>query len=268
MHYITDNYCWFFVDCLEGVERQTCLWRAEIPLGSLCLYMPDPRDMLNRIGTLGRIDDLTRSIFAHGGYLAQQSEEGEAWFLSLVAHGTADVLNNEICLERERREGVGCVIYDATLRAFRAARGECQTLDSEQTTRLNAVRHVWALAYTITEPPRFRLVATDIQWSSMFMRRGPISFDFRPTGNWMDNPVMELPEEEQELPWRIVTIFPPEAARLFSDYGAIARTDPFRFEGVKRLIAHAADLGLRHHPRPSELSAPALPCPVPSLPTP
>lgn len=268
MHYMTNNHCWFFVDCRLGEsEWQTCLWRAEIPLGTLCLYMQDPRDMLEQIRVGGEIDDLRRSIFAHDKYLAQQDEECEARFLGLIDQEIADVLNNEICLCRERPEGVGRVIYDAVLRAFKAGRGQWQELSLEDVRLLKEhARHLWALAHTTsTEPPRFRLVAADLFWSSMFIRRGDMGrFDFCPAENWTNSPVMELEDEERELSWSLATIFPHDAARLFSDLGAIARTDPFRFESVKRLIAHAADLGLRHRPEPNEVLHIADCSPVPS----
>mgnify|MGYP001612079027 FL=1 len=135
MHYMTNYFEWYFVDrYLADGTRCSSLWRSEVPLGDLCLYMPDPSTLFTQVDEDGNLDGNARQLLSCGEFLQEEQSDKTipARFLDMIDLKLADVLHNEVCLDGERTDGVGRLMYAAILRAFQAARGELPCLSEEE----------------------------------------------------------------------------------------------------------------------------------------
>ncbi len=196
---------------------------------------------------------------------------GTVTALAVLDHGMARVLCNEIALDAETGTHNGDELYRAVLRTFCAVLGENHEPIPQEGIEelLQSDRYVWGLAGSPGEPPMFKLVGVDrffqVVYPTVLELKQPqpcITFDF--TSDLGTDQVMELTSQERLKPWGLLSIFPSSIGNLISAWGAIAQCgDPYRFEALKVLIAHAAALGWQSRPTREELAP--IPLPDPSL---
>jgi hypothetical protein len=189
-------------------------------------------------------------------YRDEHSRFGTLIPLCFLGHDEARVLCNELCVDACLEEGnVGDRIYRAVLLAFctTLGLGRCVTSKDEVQHVLEEERHVWALAGSPSSPdspPKFKLVAIDRFFETVYVtkwdyetHKHQVTFDFAADASSISC-VMELDDAERKRPWEVLNFFPADMGALMSALGAVAQCgDPFRFEALKRLIGHAADLG-------------------------
>ena len=126
MHFLTNYFLWYFVErFFTDGRKKSSLWRSETHIGDLALYMPFPDDLLKRVDEAGNICANSRAILKLGRFLPEQEDMTiPARFFDCLDSKLCDVLNNEMCFDGNSPDGVGRLIYEATLRAFQASRGE------------------------------------------------------------------------------------------------------------------------------------------------
>lgn len=258
-HFLTDYFAWLFVLRSDPeVEPKVELWRVEEPRGDLTLYMSSPEQTVSRALKEGR--PLTRSehtvLTTIGPYSRVHARWGNIIPLCFLDRDEARVLCNELCVDRCLERGdIGDRIYRAALQAFCTTLGVGQRAMTQDEVQgiLERERHIWALAGSPgspVSPPKFKLVAVDRFFEVVYVwkwdyevTKHRATFDF--TGDELHTSnVMELDEADRARTWGVLNFFPADIGALMSALGAVAQCgDPYRFETLKSLIGHAADLG-------------------------
>lgn len=250
MHFIADLFTWYFVertDKTTGASRVE-LWREEDVIGVMALYHQEQIPSLEAGGIIEPW--LANDLYIHSWPVCIKPAPQETFrFLGALKRERTVVLNNASAEDELAGAKSGRILCQAVLDCFLAGMGRPRELTHEDAQLLQQVAHVWML------------VALPSQHSTDFhlcaYSRYPTDQVKFPPIDLMRTRLMEIDDgdnESRQLAWA----FPRDACDYFSALGAIARTDPFRFDAVKGLLAHAAHLGLERNPDPNNLPVPSL----------